>query len=121
MSAARYIAVEGPLRVGKSSLARALADRLQARTLFDAEDNPHLEEFYKGSPGAAFRAQMHFLFERYRQLSEAQVAASQRPVVADYLFEKDKLFAYLNLTDDEVAEGLRILDAALTVADEHCV
>ena len=103
MSAARYIAIEGPLRVGKSSLARALADRLRARMLFDAEDNPHLDEFYKGSPGAAFRAQMHFLFERYRQLSEEHIESSLRPVVADYLFEKDKLFAYLNLTDEEVA------------------
>ena len=103
MGAARYIAIEGPLRVGKSSLARALADRIRARTLLDTEQNPFLEEFYKGSPGAGFRAQMWFLMERYRQLSEAAIEQSHSPVVADYLFEKDKLFAYLNLTDSEVS------------------
>ena len=88
MSAARYIAIEGPLRVGKSSLARALADRLRARTLLDGEDNPHLEEFYKGASGAAFRSQMHFLMARYRQLVEAGLESSRTPVVADYLFQK---------------------------------
>ncbi len=103
MSAARYIAIEGPLRVGKSSLARALAERLRARTLLDGEDNPHLENFYKNTPGAAFRAQMHFLMARYKQLSQAGLESSHTPVVADYLFEKDKLFAYLNLTDEEVS------------------
>lgn len=103
MSAARYIAIEGPLRVGKSSLARALAERLRARTLLDGEDNPHLESFYKNTPGAAFRAQMHFLMARYKQLLQAGLDSSRTPVVADYLFEKDKLFAYLNLTDEEVS------------------
>lgn len=103
MGAARYIAIEGPLRVGKSSLARALADRIRARTLLDTEQNPFLEEFYKGGPGAGFRAQMWFLIERYRQLSESAIEQSHSPVVADYLFEKDKLFAYLNLTDSEVS------------------
>ena len=103
MGAARYIAIEGPLRVGKSSLARALADRIRARALLDTEQNPFLEEFYKGSPGAGFRAQMWFLIERYRQLSESAIEQSHSPIVADYLFEKDKLFAYLNLTDSEVS------------------
>ncbi|MEZ5364901.1 MAG: deoxynucleoside kinase [Bryobacterales bacterium] len=103
MSAARYVAIEGPLRVGKSSLARALAERIHARTLLDTEENPFLEEFYKGGPGAGFRTQMWFLMERYQQLSEAGIEHSQTPVVADYLFEKDKLFAYLNLTDEEVS------------------
>ncbi len=103
MSAARYIAIEGPLRVGKSSLARALAERVRARTVLDTEQNPFLGEFYKGSPGAGFRAQMWFLIERYRQLSESAIERSHSPVVADYLFEKDKLFAYLNLTDSEVS------------------
>ena len=103
MGAARYIAIEGPLRVGKSSLARALAERLRARTLLDGEDNPHLEGFYKNTPGAAFRAQMHFLMARYKQLSQSGLESSHTPVVADYLFEKDKLFAYLNLTDEEVS------------------
>ncbi len=103
MSAAHYIAIEGPLRVGKSSLTRALADRIHARPLFDTENNPHLEQFYDGRPGASFRTQMHFLISRFQQLSGAAIKQSQTRIVADYLFEKDKLFAYLNLDDAEVA------------------
>lgn len=103
MSAAHYIAIEGPLRVGKSSLARALSDRIHARPVFDTEDNPHLEDFYNGRPGASFRAQMYFLAHRFQQLSSAAIEQSHTPVVADYLFEKDKLFAYLNLDDAEVS------------------
>lgn len=102
MSAARYIAIEGPLRVGKSSLTRALAARIHARPILDTEENPFLTDFYKASSGAAFRAQMYFLMARFRQLSAAAIESSQTPIVADYLFEKDKLFAYLNLSDDEV-------------------
>lgn len=97
-----YIAVEGPLRVGKSKLAAALAERLRGRAIFDERSNPHLGGFYTGRPGAAFRTQMHFLLRRFRQCSEAGIEASQIPVVADYLFERDKIFAYLNLDDDEI-------------------
>ncbi len=103
MSAVRHIAIEGPLRVGKSSLAKALATRIHARTVLDTEDNPYLEDFYKNAPGAALRAQMHFLFERFKQLSQVARESSLTPIVSDYIFEKDKLFAYLNLTDDEAA------------------
>ena len=99
---ARFIAIEGPLRVGKSSLASALAECLRARTLLDGESNPFLADFYKGLPGAAFRSQMHFLMQRFAQLSQAKIETSHTPVVADYLFEKDKIFAYLNLTDAEI-------------------
>ena len=103
MSAARYIAIEGPLRVGKSSLAQALADRIHAKPLLDSESNPFLEGFYRGDGGTAFRAQMYFLITRFNQLQEAEIDRARTPVVADYLFEKDKLFAYINLNDDEVA------------------
>ena len=103
MSAARYIAIEGPLRVGKSSLAQALADRIHAKPLLDSESNPFLESFYRGDSGTAFRAQMYFLIARFHQLREAEIERARTPVVADYLFEKDKLFAYINLNDDEVA------------------
>ena len=99
----RYIAVEGPLRVGKSSLARILAERSRARLLLEPEDNPHLQAFYAGEPGAAFRAQMHFLMQRYRQLSALGPERPFEPVIADYLFEKDKIFAYINLNDAELA------------------
>ncbi len=101
--APHYIAIEGPLRVGKTMLARELAGHLRGRTLLDSGDNPSLESFYRGRAGAAFRTQMHFLVKRFRLLSGAGIEQSHMPVVTDFLFEKDKLFAYLNLDDDEVA------------------
>ena len=100
----RFIAVEGPIRVGKSSLAEILAERLQAIYLRDTEDNPFLEAFYKDKPGAAFQAQLYFLIERHKQLHDLDLAApARRAVVSDYVFEKDKIFAYLNLSDAELA------------------
>jgi len=98
----RFIAVEGPLRVGKSTLAQVLADRMHARRIFDCEDNPFLSDFYKEKPGAAFRTQMFFLMERQRRLRDAQIKQSSTPVVSDYLLEKDKLFAYINLDNEEL-------------------
>jgi deoxyguanosine kinase len=98
----RYIAVEGPIRVGKSTLAKVLADRLHARRVFDCEDNPFLSDFYGEKEGAAFRAQMYFLFERQRRLHEANPAETPGAVVSDFLFEKDKIFAYVNLDDNEL-------------------
>ena len=103
MTPAHYIAIEGPLRVGKTSLAGALAERLRARTLLDSEKNPFLEGFYRGEKGAAFRAQMYFLMSRFRHLQDADMENSRDAVVADFLFEKDKLFAYINLDDTEVS------------------
>ena len=98
----RFIVVEGPIRVGKSTLARVLADRLHARRIFDCEDNPFLRDFYNEVPGAAFRSQMFFLFERFRRLRESQISEIPGPVVSDFLFEKDKIFAYLNLDNEEL-------------------
>ena len=99
----RFIAIEGPIRVGKTSLADILADRLHAVRLRDEEANPFLEGFYKDKPGAAFQAQLYFLVERYKQWRALDLAATaQRIVVSDYLFEKDKIFAYLNLGDAEL-------------------
>jgi deoxyguanosine kinase len=97
----RTIAIEGPIRVGKSTLARILADRLHARRIFDPEDNPFLAEFYKEKPGSAFRAQMYFLLERHRRLSEVQ-QDDAATLVSDFLFEKDKIFAYINLDNEEL-------------------
>src|ERR1700744_4789181 len=94
--APRFIAVEGPLRVGKSSLAALLADQMRARRVIEPEDNPFLDRFYQAQPGMAFATQMWFLKERHAQLSQIQDFST--PVVSDYLFEKDKLFAYLNLS-----------------------
>ncbi|MGC2637032.1 MAG: deoxynucleoside kinase [Acidobacteriaceae bacterium] len=96
-----FIAVEGPIRAGKSSLAQVLADTLHARRIVEPEDNPFLDRFYQGQPGMAFATQMWFLHQRYDQLED--VADYSFPVVADYLFEKDKIFAYINLSDAELA------------------
>jgi len=98
-----FVAVEGPIRVGKTSLADILADRLHAARIRDVEDNPFLEAFYHDQPGAAFRAQFHFLLQRFKQLRSLDLAARpDRVIISDYLFEKDKIFAYLNLNDAEL-------------------
>jgi deoxyguanosine kinase len=106
----RYIVVEGPIRVGKSTLARVLAERMHARRIFDCEDNPFLADFYDEMPGAAFRAQMYFLYERHRRLLEAHPGDAPGPLVGDFLFEKDKIFAYINLSDEELKLYERFFD-----------
>ena len=99
----RYIAVEGPIRVGKSTLARILAERLNAQRVMEEEENPFLGAFYEGERGAAFQTQFTFLMRRFEQLQALDLGPrSQRRVVADFIFEKDKLFACLNLTDQEL-------------------
>jgi deoxyguanosine kinase len=100
----KYIAVEGPIRVGKSTLSRIIAERMHAQLVTEPENNPFLRAFYDGEPGAAFQAQLAFLVERYQQLKALDVGpASRKTVVADYIFEKDKLFACINLNDQELA------------------
>ena len=106
----RYIVIEGPIRVGKSTLARVLAEQMHARRIFDCEENPFLAEFYNEKPGAAFQAQMHFLYERHRRLLEAHLEDSAVPVVSDFLFEKDKIFAYINLDNEELKLYERYFD-----------
>lgn len=96
----RFIAVEGPIRAGKSTLAQVLADTLHARHIVEPEHNPFLDRFYQGQAGMAFPTQMWFLMERYTQLHELEDFST--PVVSDYLFEKDKIFAYINLSDAEL-------------------
>ena len=98
----RFIALEGPIRVGKSTLARILAERLHAKRIYDCEDNPFLADFYKAKPGAAFRAQMHFLMERQKRIREGLADESPGPVISDFLMEKDRIFANLNLEDAEL-------------------
>jgi deoxyadenosine/deoxycytidine kinase len=99
----RFIAIEGPIRVGKTSLADSLAKRLHADRIRDVEDNPFLEAFYHDKPGAASLAQFHFLLQRFKQLGTLDRAARpERVIVSDYIFEKDKIFAYLNLNDVEI-------------------
>ena len=99
----RYIAVEGPIRVGKSTLARILGERLNAQRVMEPDDNPFLHAFYEGEAGAAFQAQFAFLVRRFEQLHSLDVGSrSQRTIVSDFIFEKDKLFACLNLSDVEL-------------------
>lgn len=99
---ARYIAIEGPIRVGKSSLARVLAERMHARRVHDCESNPFLADFYKEAPGSEFRAQMYFLQERHRILRDAFSSEAPGAVVSNFIFEKDRIFANLNLDNDEL-------------------
>jgi len=98
----RFIVIEGPLRVGKSSLARILAERLHARRVYDCEDNPFLADFYREKPGAALRAQMYFLIERQKRLRDALAVESPGVILSDFLMEKDRIFANLNLSDEEL-------------------
>ena len=104
-STPRFIAVEGPIGVGKTSLARKLAESLSADlVLEEVYENPFLERFYREGRSAALPAQMYFLFARARQiegLRQPDLFANVR--VADYLFAKDRLFAELNLSADELA------------------
>jgi len=102
--------VEGPIRVGKSTLAKVLAEQLHARRIFDCEDNPFLADFYNEQSGAAFRAQMYFLYERHRRLAQIQSQDDGAPVVSDFLFERDKIFAYLNLDNEELKLYERYFD-----------
>ena len=98
----RYIAVEGPIGVGKTSFVEMLAERLHFRMLMDGEDNPFVGDFYDGGPGAALKAQLFFLLSRHALLSGArQPGLYEQGTLADFLFEKDRLFALLNLNEDE--------------------
>jgi deoxyadenosine/deoxycytidine kinase len=101
----RYIVVEGPIGVGKTSLAERLARRLEGRTLLEtADDNPFLTPFYQDPRRYAFQAQLWFLLNRFRQQQElTQVDLFQQTLVTDYVFAKDKIFAYLTLEDHELA------------------
>ncbi len=101
----RYIVVEGPIGVGKTSLVERLADRLKGRALLEvADDNPFLPVFYTDPRRYAFQTQLWFLLNRFRQQQElAQIDLFHQALLTDYLFAKDKIFAYLTLEDHELA------------------
>lgn len=118
----RYIALEGPIGVGKTSLAQMLARELNARlTLEDAQGNPFLARFYEDPDKYAFPAQLYFLLTRYNQQRELlQQELFAQTTVADYLFVKDRIFANLNLTPDELVlyeQIYRLLDARMAKPD----
>jgi deoxyadenosine/deoxycytidine kinase len=99
----RYIAIEGPIGVGKTRLAQRLASRIEGTTVLEDTDNPFLADFYNDRPGSALQAQLFFLLNRHRQLmTMRQADLFHHTVVCDYLFDKDKIFAYLNLDDNEL-------------------
>ena len=101
----RYLVVEGVIGAGKTSLTRLLSDRLAAQlVLEEVEENPFLKDFYRDRARWAFQTQMHFLFSRYQQqrgLRQTDLFSDK--LVSDYLFQKDRIFASLNLADQEMA------------------
>ena len=106
-----YLAVEGPIGVGKTALAERLASRLDATTILEDADNPFLADFYGDRPGAALQAQLFYLLNRHRQLTGLRQAdLFLQTTVCDYLFDKDKIFAYLNLDDNELFIYQRLYD-----------
>jgi deoxyadenosine/deoxycytidine kinase len=100
----RYIVVEGPIGVGKTSLAEMLAERLQARKLLEGpEENPFISHFYTDMRRYAFQTQLYFLLNRFHQQQKlVQFDLFKQSLVSDYLFAKDKIFAYLTLNDNEL-------------------
>jgi deoxyadenosine/deoxycytidine kinase len=98
-----YIAFEGPIGVGKTSLVTLLSEKLEAVRILEDVSNPFLEAFYDEVPGAAFQAQLFYLLSRYRQLTEAaQGELFQQLTLADHTFQKDRIFAHLTLSDSEL-------------------
>ncbi len=100
----RYIVVEGPIGVGKTTVSESLSRELNARFVREeVEENPFLARFYKDMRLYAFQAQLYFLLSRYRQQQELQQQdLFRRNTIADYLFAKDRLFAYLTLDEEEL-------------------
>jgi len=101
----RYIVVEGVIGVGKTSLVKLLATRAQARVNLEVvEENPFLDRFYQNRAAYAFQTQIFFLLSRFRQQQHlTQPELFQQVIISDYLFAKDRIFANLNLSDDELA------------------
>jgi deoxyguanosine kinase len=107
----RYIAVEGPIGAGKTSLAERLGARLDATLVLEDTENPFLADFYADRPGAALQAQLFFLLSRHRQQTSLRQADLFKQVtISDYLFDKDKIFAYVNLDDNELFIYQRLYD-----------
>ena len=107
----RHIAIEGPIGAGKTALAERLGARLDATVVLEETDNPFLADFYGDRAGAALQAQLFYLLSRHRQqTSLRQSDLFSQTTICDYLFDKDKIFAYLNLDDNELFIYQRLYD-----------
>ena len=107
----QYIAIEGPIGAGKTALTERLATRLDATAVLEDADNPFLDDFYHGRTGAALQAQLFYLLNRHRQqLALRQTDLFAQTTICDYLFDRDKIFAYLNLDDNELFIYQRLYD-----------
>ena len=107
----RYLAIDGPIGLGKRALAEALGTRLDATIVHDDTDNPFLSDFYAGRPGAAFQTQLFYTLARHRRLIELRQAdLFSQTTVCDFLFERDRIYAFLNLDDNELFIYQRLYD-----------
>jgi len=107
----RHIAIEGPIGAGKSALAERLAARLDATLVLEDPENPFLADFYADRPGAALQSQLFYLLGRHRQHSALrQSDLFSQITICDYLFDRDKIYAYLNLDDNELFIYQRLFD-----------
>lgn len=107
----RYIAIEGPPGLDKTRLAERLGTRLDASVILEDHDNPFLADFYSGRPGAAFQTQLFFTLARHRQLAALrQRDLFSQATVCDYLFERDQIYAFTNLDDNELFIHKRLFE-----------
>jgi deoxyadenosine/deoxycytidine kinase len=107
----RYLAIEGPVGLGKASLADRLCARLDATVVLDDTENPFLADFYAGRPGAAFQTQLFYSLARHRQQMELrQGDLFNQVTVSDYIFDRDRIYAHLNLDDNELFIYQRLYD-----------
>jgi deoxyadenosine/deoxycytidine kinase len=107
----RYLAIEGPIGLSKTTLAERLGARLDATVVLDETENPFLADFYGGRAGAAFQSQLFFTLARHRQqLALRQGDLFNQTIVCDYLFDRDRIYAFLNLDDNELFIYQRLYD-----------
>jgi deoxyguanosine kinase len=98
-----YLAVDGPIGVGKTTLVEMLTRHFEGVKILEDVDNPFLPDFYRDRPGAAFQTELYFLLSRFKQQREiGQRGLFDRLLISDYTFQKNRIFAYLNLSDDEL-------------------
>jgi deoxyadenosine/deoxycytidine kinase len=107
----RYLAIEGPIGLGKTTLAERLGARLDATVVLEDDENPFLAELYAGRAGAAFQTQLFYTLARHRQLVNLrQHDLFSQITICDYLFERDRIYAFLNLDDNELFIYQRLFD-----------